>query len=93
MPAPPLRLSVPAWPSIVVSLASLAPDVTFVVDERDLRLTLTVNPDWLGRSVRNLAHEHGIPAQVSVYEGGHGPVGPRASEVMFPFFTEVLETA
>ena len=37
-----------------VSLASLAPDVTFSIDELDLRLTLTASPELLGRVVRNL---------------------------------------
>jgi len=44
----------------VVSLASLAPDVTFTVDERDLRLTVTVSPALLGRLVRDL--QQGRPA-------------------------------
>jgi S-formylglutathione hydrolase len=50
---------------------------------------------WIPDGVRHMAEqldEHGIPAQVTVYEGGHGPVAPRASEVMFPFFAKVLET-
>ena len=34
---------------------------------------------------------HSITAQVTPYEGGHGPIGPRAEAVMFPFFAEVLE--
>ena len=38
-----------------VSLASLAPDVTFSVDELELRLTLTANPELLGRTVRDLS--------------------------------------
>ncbi|MGE5244148.1 MAG: fimbria/pilus outer membrane usher protein [Betaproteobacteria bacterium] len=38
-----------------VSLASLAPDVTFAVDEVGLRLTLTVDPRLLGRTVRDLS--------------------------------------
>lgn len=37
-----------------VSLASLAPAVTFSVDERELRLNLTVSPDLLERLVRDL---------------------------------------
>ena len=37
-----------------VSLASLAPDVTFSVDELELRLTLTASPELLGRTVRDL---------------------------------------
>jgi S-formylglutathione hydrolase FrmB len=34
---------------------------------------------------------HSITAQVTPYEGGHGPIGPRADAVMFPFFADVLE--
>ena len=37
-----------------VSLASLSPVLTFVVDERALRLTLTVDPNLLERIVRDL---------------------------------------
>jgi outer membrane usher protein len=37
----------------LVSLASLADDVTFTVDERELRLILVVSPALLGRSVRS----------------------------------------
>ncbi|HTK29301.1 MAG TPA: fimbria/pilus outer membrane usher protein [Vicinamibacterales bacterium] len=39
----------------VVSLASLAPDVTFVVDERALTLTLTAKPSLFAPAVRSLA--------------------------------------
>ena len=35
----------------------------------------------------------GIPNRLVRYEGGHGPVGPRAGEVMLPFFNDVLDTA
>ncbi len=38
----------------LVSLTSLAPAVTFAVDEIDLRLTLTASPELLGLTVRNL---------------------------------------
>jgi outer membrane usher protein len=38
----------------LVSLKSLAPDVSFSVDEIDLRLTLTASPELLGNTVRNL---------------------------------------
>jgi outer membrane usher protein len=38
----------------VVSLTSLAPSVAFAVDEIELRLTLTVSPDLLGLTVRDL---------------------------------------
>ena len=37
-----------------VSLRSLAPDVTFSVDEIELRLTLTASPDLMGLTVRDL---------------------------------------
>jgi outer membrane usher protein len=37
-----------------VSLTSLAPQLTFVFDERELRLALTVDPEWLGRVERDL---------------------------------------
>jgi outer membrane usher protein len=37
-----------------VALASLQPDVTFSVDEVDLKIELTVSPDLLGRQVRDL---------------------------------------
>lgn len=35
--------------------------------------------------------ERAIPVTVTSYEGGHGPIGPRAEDVMFPFFAEVLD--
>ena len=35
----------------------------------------------------------GIPNRLETFQGGHGPVGPRAGEVMLPFFTEVLDAA
>ena len=38
----------------LVSLTSLAPSVTFTVDEIDLRLTLTASPELLGLTVRDL---------------------------------------
>src|SRR5262245_23271632 len=38
----------------LVSLTSLAPAVTFAVDDIDLRLTLTASPELLGRTVRDL---------------------------------------
>ena len=50
--------------------------------------------EWIPDGVAHLADRleaHGIPAQVSAYEGGHGPIGPRADAVMFPFFAEVLD--
>ena len=37
-----------------VSLASLAPQVQFSIDETNLKLTLDAHPDLLGRQVRNL---------------------------------------
>jgi hypothetical protein len=33
----------------------------------------------------------GVPNRLETFDGGHGPVGPRAAEVMFPFFAEVLD--
>ena len=33
----------------------------------------------------------GIPNRLESFQGGHGPVGPRAGEVMLPFFAEVLD--
>ena len=33
----------------------------------------------------------GIPNRLESFQGGHGPVGPRAGEVMLPFFAGVLE--
>ncbi len=33
----------------------------------------------------------GIPNRLESYQGGHGPVGPRAGEIMLPFFTDVLD--
>jgi outer membrane usher protein len=45
-----------------VSLASLAPDVTFVVSERDLRLALTADPRLLGATVHDL--QAGAPARL-----------------------------
>ena len=35
----------------------------------------------------------GVPHRFERYEGGHGPIGPRAGEVMLPFFAEVLQTS
>ncbi len=46
----------------VVSLTSLAPGVTFSVDEMDLRLTLIASPDLLGLTVRDLFS--GAPADL-----------------------------
>jgi outer membrane usher protein len=43
-----------------VSLASLSPDVTFAVNERDLRLTITADPRLLGATVQDL--QPGEPA-------------------------------
>ena len=43
-----------------VSLASLAPGVTFAVNERNLRLTLTADPRLLGATVHDL--QQGAPA-------------------------------
>jgi outer membrane usher protein len=37
-----------------VSLASLAPDLSFSVDELDLRLNITASPSLLGRTIRDL---------------------------------------
>jgi len=42
-----------------ISLASLAPRITYVLDERDLHLTLTVDPSLLERIVRDL--QPGVP--------------------------------
>ena len=50
--------------------------------------------EWIPEGTRYLGEqltERAIPARVTSYEGGHGPIGPRAEEVMFPFFAEVLE--
>ena len=50
--------------------------------------------EWIPEGVAHLAdqlEEHGIRAQVSAHEGGHGAIGPRAEAVMFPFFAEVLD--
>jgi enterochelin esterase-like enzyme len=33
----------------------------------------------------------GVPNRLETFQGGHGPVGPRARAVMFPFFTEALD--
>ena len=35
----------------------------------------------------------GIPHRIERYDGGHGPVGPRAGAVMLPFFNDVLVMA
>lgn len=35
----------------------------------------------------------GVENRLELYDGGHGPVGPRAEEVMLPFFAQVLETS
>ncbi len=42
-------------------------------------------PRVMGRS--------GIPNRLETFEGGHGPAGPRAGEVMLRFFTEMLDPA
>ena len=34
----------------------------------------------------------GVPNRLESFQGGHGPVGPRAGEVMLPFFADVLDT-
>ena len=33
----------------------------------------------------------GIPNRLESFQGGHGPVGPRAGEIMLPFFADVLD--
>lgn len=33
----------------------------------------------------------GIPNLLESFQGGHGPVGPRAGEIMLPFFADVLD--
>ena len=43
-----------------VSLASLAPDLTFAINERDLRLSITADPRLLGATVQDL--QTGAPA-------------------------------
>ena len=35
----------------------------------------------------------GVPHRFERHEGGHGPIGPRAGQVMLPFFAEVLEAS
>jgi hypothetical protein len=35
----------------------------------------------------------GVENRLELYDGGHGPVGRRAEEIMLPFFTQVLETS
>jgi enterochelin esterase-like enzyme len=35
----------------------------------------------------------GVANKLATYDGGHGPVGPRAEAVMLPFFAQVLETS
>jgi len=37
-----------------VSLSSLAPDLSFTIDELDLRLNITATPDLLGRTIQDL---------------------------------------
>jgi hypothetical protein len=48
---------------------------------------------WIPRGCEYL-HERldqaGVPNRLERFDGGHGPVGPRAGEVMFPFFADVL---
>ena len=46
----------------MVSLASLAPGVTFMFNERDLRVDVTATPDMLGTLVRDL--QQGRPANL-----------------------------
>lgn len=50
--------------------------------------------EWIPEGTEYLADQlaaRAIQAQVTPYEGGHGPIGPRAEEAMFPFFAEVLD--
>jgi S-formylglutathione hydrolase FrmB len=35
----------------------------------------------------------GVENRLELYDGGHGPVGPRAEAIMLPFFAQVLETS
>jgi S-formylglutathione hydrolase FrmB len=35
----------------------------------------------------------GVTNRLELYDGGHGPVGPRAGEIMLPFFAQVLDTS
>ena len=50
---------------------------------------------WIPAGVAYL-HEQldaaGVAHRYETYDGGHGPVGPRALAVMLPFFAEVLAT-
>jgi S-formylglutathione hydrolase FrmB len=51
---------------------------------------------WIPEGTRYLADRlssYGIDVDVTNFAGGHGPVGPRAEAVMFPFFADVLATA
>jgi enterochelin esterase-like enzyme len=52
--------------------------------------------EWIPDGCEHL-HEQldaaGIPHRLERYEGGHGPVSPRAADVMLPFFDDVLVTS
>jgi hypothetical protein len=52
--------------------------------------------EWIPDGARYAGEQfaaHGIAAQVTSHDGGHGPIGPRALEVMFPFFARLLRSS
>ncbi len=77
-----------------VSLQSLAPKLTFAVDERGLKLALTIDPEWLGRVERDL--QTGEPTGIQ-YRGS--PSGflnyalTAASRQEYELFTETAVNA
>lgn len=51
--------------------------------------------EWIPEGTRFLADQltaRNIPVEVTTYEGGHGPLGPRVEAAMLPFFSAVLVT-
>ena len=75
--------------------------VAFADDLRSLRgivVDYGVNDEyeWIPRGCEYFAAQMeaaGVPMRLEQYQGGHGPAGPRARDVMWPFFAEVLVTA
>ena len=51
---------------------------------------------WIPLGVEHLHQQleaAGVPHRYETYDGGHGPIGPRADAVMLPFFAGALATS
>lgn len=49
---------------------------------------------WIPAGCRyyaSAAERHGIPVRLELFEGGHGGIGARSGEIMWPMFAEVLD--